>query len=225
MKFILPKGLKPHDYLILQIRNYGGVEHMTRSDSSFACVTVTTQAKNAEAISGSIANHFKVPLEVALMEPQFGIDGFSRGYKSLSILKVYPPEDWSKHKDSSQFWYIVDETRGDTQEGTSKSLEEYFKDKSHQKCEEWNDFLSVYMVQLDTDHLADLCLEFTGHLSDDHFESFRYGLIARGKTAYEMVIENPTIELLKQLFGNPKDSCYEMYGFEVRHKTWDDENE
>ena len=225
MKFILPAGLEPQDYLVLQIRNYGGLQHITRSNSSFACVTVTVQAKDAEAISDSIAKHFNVPLEVAFMEPQFGIDGYSRGHKSRSILRIYPPKDWSTNIDSDQFWNIVDATRRDTQEETSKSLEKYFKDKSHQECEDWIDILDVYIVQLDIDHFAELCLEFTGYNSDDHFESFRYGLIARGKTAYEMIIENPTIELLKQLFDNPKDSCYEMYGYEVRHKIWNDEDE
>ena len=225
MKFILPEGLKPHDYLILQIRNYGGIEHITRSDSDFACVTVTTQAKTAEAISDSIANLFNVPLEVALMEPQFGIDGFSRGYKSLSILKVYPPEDWSKNIDADQFWEIVDETRRDTQEETNKALKAYFKDKTHQECEQWNDVLCVYMVQLDIDKFAELCSEFTGYVSDDHFESFRYGLIARGKKAYESIIANPNVYELHRWFENQKDSCYEMYGYEVRHKTWNNENE
>ena len=217
MKFILPQWAKPNDYLTLQLRNPYVKENYQVDKENYLCNTITVQTKDVEAICDLIASHYKHSVEAVLTQAEFGHDGHIIGRHDLSILKIYPQKPSGYNTISVyRFWDIVDTTRGKTYEETCKNLKVHFHKKRITFCESWDDYLSMYLRQLETDHMASICNTYTGYCSDDHFESFCYGIIARGRKAYEAIIGNPCVEELERWFDNPKECSFEMYGFEVR---------
>lgn len=123
-----------------------------------------------------------------------------------------------------KFWAIIEKTEGDPNKAA-----EYFRGKSESVVEAYTEcFEKIQSALLEddmTDTLANLCQEFTGHISDDTFSDFLNGLVCGGRKAYHAILgeyPNPTAETLKQFWENPQDILIECYctHIEMKWEKW-----
>ena len=79
--------------------------------------------------------------------------------------------------------------------------------------ERFKDRSSSFYCRMPRDLFADLCRAATGYCSDDRLLYFCYGTIAAGRTAYEEIMANPTVETLRKHFKDVTGISGESFGY------------
>ena len=121
-------------------------------------------------------------------------------YRRAAEQGMYLPgrrEDPMRLKD---FWAIVERSRRSTDEETAEALVSELEKCTTEDVERFGDRSTQLYDGMPHEAFANLCRAATGFCSDDSLLYFCYGIIAAGRTAYEEITVNPTIETLRKHF-------------------------
>ena len=113
----------------------------------------------------------------------------------------------------NDFWGIVERSRRSTDEETAKALVSELEKYTTEDVERFKDRSSSFYCRMPRDLFADLCRAATGYCSDDRLLYFCYGIIAAGRTAYEEIMANPTVETLRKHFKDVTGISGESFGY------------